>query len=139
MSAKSWAVGIRVEVAYVLGSARSGCEPSGRTLPEIGTIDSSRSGCETASSSAVPAPMLWPSTCARSIPRWSSSATTSEARFGYVMSRSMSAVRPWAWNSTAITRCLRASVGMSPANVRSIVMTPPWRRTSGVPSSPWVS
>jgi hypothetical protein len=58
---------------------------------------------------------------------------------GYVMSRSMSAVRPCAWNSIAMTRCFCASVGMRSAKVRSIVITPPCSRTSGVPCSPWIS
>ena len=83
-SAKSCAVGMIGEVSNVEGSSRSGCIPSLLTLAEIGTIALTRSGWLTASSSATPPPMLCPSTAARSMPRWSSSATTSvrEVRVG---------------------------------------------------------
>ena len=79
IAAKSSAVGMIVEVAYVEGSPRSGCRPSGRTLAETATTASTRSGWCTASSRATPPPMLCPMTAARSWPRWSSTATTSAA------------------------------------------------------------
>ena len=107
--------------------------PSIRTLAEIGTIERTRLPWLIASSRATAAPMLWPSTCARSMPRWSSSATMSPARLAGVIGRSMSAVRPWPCVSTPITWCLAARVGMRLAKLRSMVSMPPCSSTSGVP------
>ena len=126
------------DVSNVDGSSRSGCIPSLLTLAEIGTMALTRSEWLTASSSATPPPMLCPRTAARSMPRWSSSATTSDARFGYVISRSMFAVRPCPCISTPTTVCVCARVGMSDAKLRSMVSIPPCSSTSGAPD-PYVS
>src|SRR5690349_19551538 len=112
--------------------------PSGRTLADAATMDRTRSPWLTASSSATAAPMLWPSTWARSTPSLSSMPTTSPASAAGVIGRSMSAVRPWPCSSTPITRCRPASVGINDAKFRSMVSMPPCRSTSGVPW-PYVS
>ncbi|MFD0473191.1 hypothetical protein ACFQ0B_36740 [Nonomuraea thailandensis] len=52
--------------------------------------------------------------------------------------RSMSAVRPWPWISTAITLRLLARCGSSMPNEVPMPEKEPWMRTSGSPA-PWTS
>ena len=73
-------------------------------------------------------------TSALSMPRWSNRPTTSAAKCSNVMGRSMSAVRPWPCNSTAITRWDVASTGIAVPKLSSMVSRPPCSRTSGGPS-----
>ena len=59
---------------------------------------------------------------------------TSAARCSKAMARSMSAVRPWPWSSTAMTRWCSARTGMTHPKVSSMVSRPPWNSTRGGPS-----
>ena len=112
---------------WASGSRRAArSRPGGRWASAEATISlPTRVGASSATAYTTRPPRLKPKRSASAILRWSSSATTSPASASIVMARSVSAVCPWPWSSTAITCLLAARGSSNRPKFDSIVIRPP--------------